>query len=267
MKHIKSYDYDYIKTSIVDLIMEDFEDLVWSSSVLYKRSLDKDLKEGVSEFYELLESEYGITKDNLNDWYRENKNKILKDKDLTSWCGFTDIIIYNLDKNYKLGGGNSLHEDDISAILKYEYGFHQSKYGRLYILQGFETIKEFYYDVANKLKWCFCNNDNIDSENFDKFKRLMFGNYYYNIKNDDFFDMIKDFLSIEDYKDGYKLTIDIDKIYNIYLEINEGGKFNLYKTEVLPNISISWMKSKILQDLKNFDVKETKNGIEVNICD
>ena len=91
---------------------------------------------------------------NMYEFYREYRTQIIDDNWFTHCCGAVDYILYRLsgNKGHDDGGiplsGLFLNEREQSDYsYKYIYGFAQNKYGKMYILQSFDTISEWYKEM------------------------------------------------------------------------------------------------------------------------
>ena len=82
------------------------------------------------------------------------KKQIFKCLDLyDSLCGLVDVILWRLDNKYNVGGWNKewVRSDDgkNDAVIKYQYGYHDSSYGSLYIKNMYGSIDNFFFDVGH----------------------------------------------------------------------------------------------------------------------
>jgi hypothetical protein len=84
---------------------------------------------------------------------KSNKEVILDNIDCySSLNAYVDIILYNLDKNYNVGGWNEDSATDSSeVVIKYRYGYHQTTYGIIFINRYFGGVENFIDNVAQNL--------------------------------------------------------------------------------------------------------------------
>lgn len=83
----------------------------------------------------------------------ENKKVILDNLDCYSTIGaYVDIILYNLDTNYNVGGWDDSVKTDFEEILvKYRYGYHQTTYGRIFLKRYWGSVDNFIENFAKNI--------------------------------------------------------------------------------------------------------------------
>jgi hypothetical protein len=101
-----------------------------------------------------------------------HKKEIFKCLELyDSLCGLVDVILWRLDTKYNVGGWSrewvKSDEGKIDSVIKYQYGYHNTSYGSIYIQNMYSDVKNFFSDVGNSILKYFlvktnCVN-NIDS--------------------------------------------------------------------------------------------------------
>jgi len=84
---------------------------------------------------------------------KQHKDEILKRiLDYSSKNAFVDVMLYNLDNNYKVGGWDeSITKDVEETIIKYRYGYHETTYGRILIKSYWGSIDYFIECVAKNI--------------------------------------------------------------------------------------------------------------------
>ena len=84
---------------------------------------------------------------------KANKEVILDNIDFySSLNAYVDIILYNLDDNYNVGGWGVDVESDFDEILvKYRYGYHQTTYGRIFLKRYWGSVENFIEKYAKNI--------------------------------------------------------------------------------------------------------------------
>lgn len=92
------------------------------------------------------------------EFYRKFRSEILEDAGLMEHCAEVDYILYRLcdmancpPKDITLGGYLLGECDPSDHSFKYVYGYSQNKYGRLYILQSYNSLTEWYVYLMTNL--------------------------------------------------------------------------------------------------------------------
>ena len=124
---------------------------------------------------------------------KANKEVILDNIDFySSLNAYVDIILYNLDDNYNVGGWGVDVESDFDEILvKYRYGYHDTTYGGIFIKRYFGNVENFINRVASELLKYFILNNNIISSK--AIKELESENYIIHLGNNNFKIYFEDF--------------------------------------------------------------------------
>jgi len=84
---------------------------------------------------------------------KDNKDVILDNLDCySSLNAYVDIILYNLDNNYNVGG----YPDDVEShfeeiLVKYRYGYHQTTYGRIFLKRYWGSVENFVEKYAKNI--------------------------------------------------------------------------------------------------------------------
>lgn len=195
--------------------------------------------------------------------------KIIDDGEEASYGdenGHKDIIFHNFNKDFPLGGGIIVKGQD--NFIKYAYGYHTSKYGKLAIEQVFNNLTEFKKDAILNAGDDYV--DNVYSELISS-KSLIFipkkenGSYFddHNITYDKIIDRIAHKGSInakgeisEDINDGVivEFYLDDEKISTLddWIELM---KKIVYKYPKIAN-SFNWEKH-----LNRFNDKESNRNL------
>ena len=97
---------------------------------------------------------------------KDNKDVILDNLECySSLNAYVDIILYNLNTNYNVGGYSVDVESDFEEILvKYQYGYHQTTYGRIFLKRYWGSVENFIEKYAKNILKIFIENTGcIDS--------------------------------------------------------------------------------------------------------
>lgn len=180
------------------------------------------------EFIDKLKEEMGLnTKEEIFDFMGTHKNRILGDYHFTETSGIFDLflndfLVYNFNNSADVISGeeegtiNIEGYDDVTkreiplggywydeqgvgeVVMKYHYGFQYDKYGKAAVLQGFETLTDYYAEMANNFYDILIEQEVVYFEFYSTFKMN-------NLNQNDF--------NVDSYKDGYKVTFDFNKLY------------------------------------------------------
>lgn len=84
---------------------------------------------------------------------KDNKDVILDNLECYSDLNaYVDIILYNLDNNYNVGGWSVDVESNYEEIaIKYRYGYHQTTYGRIFLKRYWGSVEEFIEKYAKHI--------------------------------------------------------------------------------------------------------------------
>jgi len=90
---------------------------------------------------------------------KNNKDVILGNLECySSLNAYVDIILYNLDDSYNVGGWSVDVESDFDEILvKYRYGYHQTTYGRIFLKRYWGSVENFIEKYAKNILKLFIN--------------------------------------------------------------------------------------------------------------
>ena len=117
----------------IDDIIKDFE----------TKYSDIDLKIMVKEYSEYIDAKFNsYNKKYGNDMLNEHK---------VHWNGMVDMVLNHFNKWHGLGGMNI--QDDENTLIKYLYGWHHNKYGKMAILDDFDSLEKYYEWVEKGLEY------------------------------------------------------------------------------------------------------------------
>ena len=91
---------------------------------------------------------------------KNNKDVILDNLECySSLNAYVDIILYNLDDNYNVGGWSVDVESDFDEIVvKYRYGYHQTTYGRVFLKRYWGSVENFIEKYAKNILKLFIHD-------------------------------------------------------------------------------------------------------------
>jgi hypothetical protein len=92
-----------------------------------------------------------------------------------SMCAPVDIMLYNLDNRYKVGGWDeSITKDVEETFIKYRYGYHETGYGRIFINSYWGSIEDFIESVAKNILEGFIHDSSfVDFSDIEEVKSDM----------------------------------------------------------------------------------------------
>lgn len=285
IKTSTSYEFNYGKDIIIDF--GELNGTSWDGSVhSYSRV---DYEELFSEFMDV------FAENNLDpkEFYNKFKNQILDDDDLMHCNGLVDYIIYRMGggRNHDEGGiplsGMFLNErEETDHSYKYVYGFSVNKYGRMYILQSYNNIAEWYEYILNNFSDVFLDyymsyTSDESVENIDNLKyihSLMNCNFLPTMGS--FFDsnskVNSDSVSInfhtEEYIEVIKLWFNIIVDYtsgnnnygNIFDSLDSVDNLNQVMRSNLPNIVKSESIIQFIDKLENRCLLDFEENIDLD---
>lgn len=129
---------------------------------------------------------------------KANKEVILDNIDCySSLNAYVDIILYNLDNNYNVGGWSVDVESDFDEIVvKYRYGYHQTTYGRIFLKRYWGTVENFIEKYAKNILKIFIKDTGCVERAYLK----------------DIYQELEEYKGLIDWKDGI-LTIYFEHFY------------------------------------------------------
>jgi len=99
----------------------------------------------IEHLLQSVNNKFEITLDEFFNIYRD---KIYADKNFIRCCGLVDVLLYQYDKKYPLGG--DIGKPDAES--KYTYGYQKNSLGVIYIKQKFGSLEKFYEEVVESIK-------------------------------------------------------------------------------------------------------------------
>ena len=171
--------YRYVKNNPIDVFMIDEEKFTYfreniAEEFLSENNLgsswDYSVEAGGSKDYDSIFEDFIQFCQERNfdpfEFFKEFKQRIVDDSWLTYCCGELDYILYKLsggeghdDAGIPLSG-MFLSERELTAhSYKYVYGFAQNKYGRMYILQSYDNIAEWYTQILVDFSYVFLDTN------------------------------------------------------------------------------------------------------------
>jgi hypothetical protein len=171
---LKSYQ-DFLKERVNENIMyTDTYDLVFE----YIGELNKDLKYSDASFSSYANRDNGDERlDEVVPGYIEKLNKKFGEKTMkkiadelissnsangyTGYSGLVDVILYHYNNKFPLGG---YYVDDYNeTVIKYAYGWHTKKYGKMAIEQTFDSKEEYLKSMVSSIEQEIERNTSPDS--------------------------------------------------------------------------------------------------------
>jgi len=201
-------------------------------------------EEVYTEFINAIKERMGVnTKEEIFDFMIQYKNRILADHHFTEVSGIFDIFVneflcYDYESNMAAGqenemaleefptvtkhaiplGGYYIDESGIGeVVMKYHYGFQYEKYGKAAILQAFDTLTDYYSEMANNFLDILTEGEVIYME-FTGF----------DLDNAE----AEKLLSVEPFDDGFKVTIDFKYMMTLLDETSQDET----KEELMENV-------------------------------
>lgn len=90
----------------------------------------------------------------------KNKEVILDNLDTySSLNAYVDIILYNLDDKYNVGGNpDDIGDNWCEAAIKYRYGYHQTTYGRIFLKRYWGSVENFFKKFGENILRIFVDD-------------------------------------------------------------------------------------------------------------
>jgi hypothetical protein len=163
----KTYTYDEVKELIDEFIKEEFGFVgSFCNGHYYRKPGNKHIQE-----LKIYLKRIGI---NLDTFMKNNMNIILDDDYFVAANGFMDYLVYTYDKSFLLSGVDCMDTAEEISI-KYEYGYQNTKIGRIYLKQAFGTLANFY---KKHIEYCILdlnsNKNDYIIETYDKNNIFLF---------------------------------------------------------------------------------------------
>jgi len=234
LRHILVAIYDYweenikseIDTSSVDgydQFIDILEDAVerhrsWFSSMVSGGDSSQIYDDFIEDVLQLFDVD---TKRGLFDIMDDFIDKILSDSYMTENCGVLDILLNEFvsssgefpqleefpgitKREIPLGGYWYDEQDTGDLVIKYNYGYQYDKYGKAAMLQAFGTLENYYKKIAEEFVRVIDTSDVLGIYWLDEYvdpDKLL----------DQGFENVK-------FKDGYKVTLDVNEFYKLKRE-------------------------------------------------
>lgn len=93
----------------------------------------------------------------------DNKKLIFDNLDMyDSINGVVDILLYKLNPNYILGGVDiSLENEPGEILIKYSYGYHKTKWGKIFLKQIYGGVDKFLERIKDEILLIFLDTTSI----------------------------------------------------------------------------------------------------------
>lgn len=159
---LESDEYSNLKKEFIEDFIKSSKSigLNISFSHIAKNSYSTDTEEFIEEDIIQFERKYGkeflidVTTKHLDEIYSELEKahtpKKYQSSDHTGENVYVDIFLHNYNKRVVLGGYSI--KDDIDTIIRYLYGWHDSKYGKIAIEEEFGSIDNYYKYIRDNMK-------------------------------------------------------------------------------------------------------------------
>ena len=258
----ESFDIDKYE-DLTDSIITIMDDLDLKDSFSYLAPLrDNTIDNNLTEFYDKIESDLYLNKDQFLKLLYKFRELILQDERYISANGYMDIVVNQMithnnpqeettdvDKEITKRtiplGGYWIDEIEVGdTALKYSYGYQYTKYGKALIEQGFGSLNNFYKKIA------------------DNFYEILLGEYflYIDVLNIDSekeskYNLVKSCLTTEPQQDGYKITIDMVKLLDIKKNHNKSYLGDNYTVKNLSD-DLKTVLSPFMKNSQNEDYTE-----------
>lgn len=266
-------EYDQMKDTVIDIMDGLNYDTSFSNLAPVKSA---NLDDDMNEFYEKIKHESGLNKNEFLKSMNQFREKILSDDDFISKNGYMDILVNEFltangeeslpnvsnitTRNHPLGGYFFDEQEIGDSVVKYGYGYQYTKYGKAGIEQGFGSVKSFYEAITNDFAKIMLEQQYVT---FDIF-------YSRDIDNIDggeikFIESLSDCMTKEEYKDGYKIIIDIPKLLRLVKRLNI-GRSESYGRNSIEFTNTESLAEKIKEELSptfKVNIDSDNNDIEI----
>jgi len=143
-------------SDLMDDVYEYLSDLVGKDGSMgasfsaFAKGLGKDIIDKIPYYVEQLNKKFG------GDKIKNIADTLIKEGDTLGYRnsgGIMDMVLYNYNKRFPLGGYEIA---DIDTSIKYAYGWHNTKYGKLAVEQAFNSkqdyIKSTLEDIGEQMR-------------------------------------------------------------------------------------------------------------------
>jgi len=208
-------------------ILENMYGILSFNNIVYT-----DIDKLIEEFYIEIKERLNLSKEELFKKMTEYKDLILQEDFFVANNGIMDLLINewltqelnmsslddydNVLKSdlHPLGGLNIREQEYEDWVIKYNYGYQYTKYGRAAIIQSFGSIENFYKNLKDKFVYYLQNKYDIDKNHTKHFKYEQYKDGWLISANmKDILDYVDDF--IKNNGTYYYLSVKIkdDKLY------------------------------------------------------
>ena len=118
----QSEDYSISPKRLVKLMDRELDQFGWEKEEIVDlvKSYEDDITDDRSEF----------ARNYNGDWFNEQN-------------GIIDVYLYSIIPSYPLGGTTDAMKDIDEGYIQYSYGWHRSDYGKMYVLQNYDSIEDY----------------------------------------------------------------------------------------------------------------------------
>jgi len=216
-------DYDEFK----ELIFNIFDELHLTSS--FSAMYDRKIDENMLRFYTKVQEQLHLNKSDLFTQMTAYRENILSDDEMTQHDGWRDILLNewltsipgteklesvpNITSDEIALGGYLLNEIEIyEPVIKYHYGYQYTKYGRACILQGYETLTDFYKAMASDFIYILYDGQTVYLPDLFQYS------------DEESKSKVADTLRYTTKEDGFELHISIKKLLAVFKKDNWSEK-------------------------------------------
>lgn len=183
-------------------IDDDFWFGSWSDISNYRNKVESD------EIWSVIDKFMDSNKITMSE-IKEHKDIIFENIDTySSISAIVDIVLYQLDNNYEVGGGGTSDDPD-EAFIKYSYGYHKTTYGRIFLKRYWGSVGNFlssvYDNLVNKFVIDVLNAENCLDEIKEDGGLMINNNGLIRIYLEGLFYIVGAYLDVKDYNSFKKL--------------------------------------------------------------
>lgn len=263
-------EYDQMKDTVIDIIHA----LKLTTSFSYIAPVKgATLDEKMNSFYEKIEQETGMSKDVFLKSMNKFKDAILSDDSFISNNGYVDILVNefltangetalptvsNITARQHPLGGYFFDEQELGdTLIKYSYGYQYTKYGKAGIEQGFGSVGIFYEVLARDFAELLIEQQYMSFSIFNErdINRLDGGEA-------EFVKRISESITKVQYKDGYKVIINLPRLLRILKELNVG--YTDFNDQTHRYIPLEYKTTEELSEQINDQLKGVFKGMEID---
>jgi hypothetical protein len=223
-------EFNQMRDTVIDIIRS--LDLTTSYSYI-AHVKSSDLDDEMNTFYEKIKRETGMNKDVFLKSMNKFKDMILSDDSFVRNNGYMDILVNefltangeealpsvpNITTREHALGGYFFDEQEVGdTLIKYSYGYQYTKYGKAGILQAFGNVGIFYEVLARDFAELLIDQQYMSFSIFnEKDISVLDGG------ETEFIKRISESMTKVNYKDGYKIIINLPRLLRILKELHVG---------------------------------------------